>query len=97
MGEMGKYFLHGHRPESNLDKELPAQMEGPGRVVLSNIRRARQATSKPSRRPVSQRCGERCTRLESATRAPSQISVKSLILGRNLPVQHPTDVVKTST
>ena len=45
MGEMGKYIVHGHRPESNLDKELPAQMEGPGRVVISNIRRVRQDTA----------------------------------------------------
>ena len=42
---MEKHFLHGHRQESDLDKELPAQMEGPGRVVISNIRRVRQDTA----------------------------------------------------
>ena len=45
MEEMEKHFLHGHRQESDLDKELPPQMEGPGRVVISNIRRVRQDTA----------------------------------------------------
>eukprot|EP00665_Eupelagonemidae_sp_cell47_P012081 gene12081-biopygen4740 len=66
-------------------------------LVISNVRRVRQKKIETSRRPVSERCGERCTRLKSATRAPSQSSEKSLILGRNQPVQRPADVGKTST
>ena len=102
VGRVWKCCLHGHRQKSCPIHEFLIQMDWPGESGHQPHPSDKIQTIPPAGLP---RCGEDAGKMRGTlhavgirdARAPSQISVKSLILGRNLPLQRATDAGKTST